>query len=94
MNKEWIKNNIIKLAISQDLPITKKQAEFIVDNLIARFVANLKMGYIFKLKNFCSLKYIDSKEREGRNPKTGESVKIPARKILRFKAARSTVIER
>ena len=93
MNKEWIKNNLISLAVSQDLAITKKQADSITENLIESFVANLKDGKEFKLRGFGGLKYVVSKERMGRNPKTGEPVKIPARKVLKFKAAKDTIME-
>lgn len=93
MNKEWIKENLVKLAAAQDLAITKKQAEFIAENLIARFIANLKTGQEFKLRGFGAFKYACSKERMGRNPKTSEPVKIPARKVLKFKAAKDMIIE-
>ena len=93
MNKEWIKNNLINLAVSQDLAITKKQADFITENLIENFITTLKEGKEFKLRGFGGLKYIASKERMARNPKTGEPVKIPARKVLKFKAAKDTIME-
>ena len=41
------------------------------------------------LTNFCSFTVISKAERKGRNPRTGETMVIPARKFIKFKPGKS-----
>jgi len=72
--------------VAQRLPsITLKDAEIIVDTLLESMTDALAQGDGIEIRGFGSLKVKDRPEREGRNPRTGESVRIPAKKSLHFR---------
>lgn len=69
--------------------ITKKQAQGTLDGLVSIIVGSVKKGDPVKLPGLGTFKKVQSKARMGRNPQTGEPVKIPARKKARFTVAKS-----
>ena len=72
--------------VAQRLPyMTLKDAEIIVDTLFDSMADALAEGDGIEIRGFGSLKVKDRGEREGRNPKTGESLRIPAKKYPLFK---------
>ena len=72
--------------VAQRLPyITLKDAEIIVDTIFDSMVDSLAQGDGIEIRGFGSLKVKDRAEREGRNPKTGESLRIPAKKLPFFR---------
>jgi len=76
-----------KLAKAGD--VSKKQAETILGSLVTTIVASVKKGDPVKLPGLGTFKKVQSKARMGRNPQTGEPVKIPARKKVRFTVAKT-----
>jgi len=75
-----------KLAESADL--AKKQADAVLEGLVATIVASLKKGDPVKIPGLGTFKKVQTKARMGRNPQTGEAIKIPARKKVRFTVAK------
>jgi integration host factor subunit beta len=72
--------------VARRLPyLTLKDAQIIVDTIFDSMVDALAQGDHIEIRGFGSLKVKDREEREGRNPKTGESVHIPAKKLPFFK---------
>ena len=72
--------------VAQRLPyITLKDAEIIVDTIFGSMVDALAQGDRVEIRGFGSLKVKDREERVGRNPVTGESVHIPAKKSPFFR---------
>ena len=69
--------------------VTKKQAEAIMEGLVTTIVGSVKKGDPVKLPGLGTFRKVQSKARMGRNPQTGEPVKIPARKKVRFSVAKS-----
>ena len=69
--------------------VTKKQAQAILENLVTTVVSSVKKGDPVKIPDLGTFKKAQSKARMGRNPQTGEPVKIPARKKVRFTVAKS-----
>jgi DNA-binding protein HU-beta len=69
--------------------VTKKQAQAILDGLVSTVVSSVKKGDPVKIPDLGTFKKAQSKARMGRNPQTGEPVKIPARKKVRFTVAKS-----
>ena len=65
--------------------LTHRDAEIIVDTIFDSMTDALAQGEGIEIRGFGSLKVKDRGEREGRNPKTGESVRIPAKKMPFFK---------
>jgi DNA-binding protein HU-beta len=69
--------------------VTKKQAETVMEALVTTIVGSVKKGDPVKLPGLGTFRKVQSKARMGRNPQTGEPVKIPARKKVRFSVAKS-----
>jgi nucleoid DNA-binding protein len=69
--------------------VTKKEAQGMLEGLVGIIVGSVKKGDPVKLPGLGTFKKVQSKARMGRNPQTGEPVKIPARKKARFTVAKS-----
>ncbi len=65
--------------------LNKKEARELVDSFFQELEACLAGGEPIKLSGFGNFDLRDKKERPGRNPKTGEKVPIPARRVVTFK---------
>lgn len=68
--------------------LTKKQANEIMDDLVGTFVKNLKKGNRIRMAGLGILQVRHRAARMGRNPATGETIKIPAKKKIAFRAAK------
>ena len=72
--------------ISDDAGITRAAAATAVQSLIEGITSSLKKGQRVTLVGFGTFGVSKRKARTGRNPQTGESIKIKAKTIARFKA--------
>ena len=73
---------------------TKAQAEKALDATIAALSAALGGGESITLTGFGSFKLVKRAARKGRNPRTGQEIKIPASNVVKFtpgKALKSKV---
>ena len=84
--KPMTKAQLVAL-ISEKSGITKKQASDILDLLADTAYKEAKKG--FTIPGVGKLVVIDRKARMGRNPQTGAAIKIPARKVLKFRIAKA-----
>ncbi|HDD64615.1 MAG TPA: HU family DNA-binding protein [Firmicutes bacterium] len=64
---------------------TKKEAAAAVDAMLDAIKKSLKKGEPVTLVGFGTFKVAKRKARKGRNPQTGEEIKIPAKKVPVFK---------
>lgn len=71
--------------VANIVQLTKKQAETIVNIVFDSIVASLRAGEKIELRGFGSFRLRNRKSRTGRNPKTGEKVDVPSKKIPYFK---------
>lgn len=71
--------------VSEKTKSTKSQSELILDATLKVIQETLKNGDEVKLVGFGTFSRSTRKSRQGRNPKTGESVKIPSAHVARFK---------
>lgn len=67
----------------------RSQAKELVEDISAFIRDSLKRGYKIPLMGLGKLYVRQTKARTGRNPQTGEIVQIPARKRVRFTAAKA-----
>lgn len=74
------------LAESHELP--KKQVNALMEDLISHLAKNLKKGNRVRMAGLGILQVRKRAARIGRNPQTGESIKIPAKKKINFRAAK------
>ena len=71
------------VAESSDLP--RKQADEVVQVILDSIIAALARGEKVELRGFGSFRIRRRGERNGRNPKTGDRVHVPPKKIPYFK---------
>jgi DNA-binding protein HU-beta len=71
---------------SKDL--SKKQATEILDTFFKFVVADLKKGNRIRISGFGILQVRKRAARMGRNPATGETISIPAKKKIAFRASK------
>ena len=71
--------------VARVVQLTKKQAEAIVNIVFDSSVESLRAGQKIELSGFGSFRLRSRKSRTGRNPKTGEKVEVPSKKIPYFK---------
>ena len=76
-------------AMSENANMTKVDAEKALKAFIDTVTEELKNGGKVQLVGFGTFEVAERAERQGRNPKTGETITIPASKSPKFKAGRS-----
>lgn len=75
--------------ISKAVPLSKADAGRALNTIIDNIVKALKKGEKLTLIGFGTFHVGKRKARTGRNPRTGEAIKILARKIPKFKAGKA-----
>jgi DNA-binding protein HU-beta len=73
-------------AIASKAGLTKADAKKALDAFIQSTTASLKKGGRVALVGFGSFSVSSRSARTGRNPQTGKEIKIPAKKVVKFKA--------
>ena len=73
-------------AISSDANLSKADAKRALDSFINNATTALKGGDRVALVGFGSFSVSDRAARTGRNPQTGASINIPAKKVVKFRA--------
>jgi DNA-binding protein HU-beta len=71
--------------LSKDAGITKEKANLAIDSLVDGVTRGLKKGSRVTLVGFGTFYSSKRKARVGRNPQTGETIQIKAKKVARFK---------
>lgn len=72
-------------AVALDTNMTKVEARKVVDATIRATVQTLRDGDRLVLSGLGSFSVQHKSERIGRNPRTGAAVKIPPRKVIKFR---------
>lgn len=83
MNKGDLVNEVAKVVA------TKKEAQAAVDCVIESIKKTLKKKETVTLVGFGTFKVDKRKARKGRNPQTGEEIKIKAKKVPKFIAGKA-----
>jgi len=74
--------------LCNDANLSKAEASTAIDSITSSIVNTLKKGGKVTLVGFGTFTVTQRKARNGRNPQTGESIKIKASKTARFKAGK------
>jgi DNA-binding protein HU-beta len=69
--------------------ITKKTSKGMMDCLAQTAISEVKKNGAFVVPGIGRLVRVDRKARMGRNPATGEAIKIPAKKAVKFRVAKA-----
>lgn len=73
-------------AIADKSELSRPVVDMIVSSLLEVVVAQVVAGHPVRLVGFGTFKPKQAKARQGRNPRTGEAIDIPARTVPAFKA--------
>jgi len=71
--------------VARTTQLTKKHAELIVNTVFDSIVQSLREGEKIELRGFGSFRIRQRGARIGRNPKTGDQVHVPPKRIPYFK---------
>ena len=82
------RNDLVE-RIAEEHELTKVFARELVDSVFGMITAAALKGEEVSLFGFGTFKVAERGARQGRNPRTGEAVKIAASRSLRFKPARA-----
>lgn len=74
--------------IANENGLSKKEVEQVLDSMITLFTKNLKKGNKIRISGLGILQVKQTKARMGRNPATGEEIKIPAKKKVAFRVSK------
>ncbi|HLI30911.1 MAG TPA: HU family DNA-binding protein [Terriglobia bacterium] len=75
--------------LAETTGVNNKVARQFMDSLAELAVRETKKNGVFILPGIGRLVRADRKARVGRNPATGEAIKIPAKKVVKFRLAKS-----
>ena len=84
------KSDIVEI-VAEKCGISKKDSMDMVESVFSVLKATLEKGEDIKISGFGKFEVKNKHERKGRNPQTGESIIIDARRILSFKP--STILK-
>lgn len=77
----------IAASVAETVGITKKQAVLCIESLVALAYKNAKNS--FTIPGLGKLVLVNRKARMGRNPATGAEIKIPAKRVVKFRVAKA-----
>jgi DNA-binding protein HU-beta len=76
-------------SLAEGCEVNNKTARLFLDSLSSMAITEVKKNGVFVLPGIGRLVRVDRKARTGRNPLTGESIKIPAKKVVKFRVAKA-----
>jgi integration host factor beta subunit len=83
MNKNTLIENI-----AEKTQLTKKDTEQVIDTILTGIADALAKGENVDVRGFGSFQVNGKKERQGRNPRTGEAITIAPRNVVVFKPSK------
>lgn len=78
-------------AIADNANLTKKDAAAALDAFVGIWADAMKADDKIQLLGFGTFKVVEKKATTVRNPRTGEKLEVPAKKVIKFKAAPSVL---
>ena len=83
-----IKADLARVVYDRHGGVSQREALEIVETLLERMKARLISGESVKLSGFGTLHVVNRKERVGRNPQTGETMRLKSSKFITFKPSK------
>jgi len=87
-NKRMTQTAIVR-ELAESTGVNSRVAKQFVESLAELAVRETKKNGVFIVPGIGRLVRADRKARVGRNPATGEAIKIPAKKVVKFRVAKS-----
>jgi DNA-binding protein HU-beta len=75
--------------MADEAGITKAAAAKALESYVSTVAKELKKNGKLGLVGFGTFSVLKRKAREGRNPQTGKAIRIPAKKVVKFKAGKA-----
>ena len=79
---------LVKL-LATNCEVSNKTAKQLVDDLASTAIKEVRKNGVFIVPGLGKLVRVDRRARVGRNPATGESINIPAKKVVKFRVSKS-----
>jgi len=79
------KSELIDQIAKRNTHMNQKDAEIVVNQIFDSMIDALVKGERIEIRGFGSFSVKNRPQREGRNPKTGDTVTIPAKRVPFFK---------
>ena len=76
-------------SLAESNEVSNKTAKALLEGLASMAITEVKKNGVFVLPGIGRLVRVDRKARTGRNPATGETIKIPAKKVVKFRVAKA-----
>ena len=88
MAKPMTKSQLYK-QLAENVELPRKTVVAFMDELTNVAMKETKNVGVFTLPGFGKLRKVNRKARMGRNPQTGEAIKIPAKTVVRFRVSKA-----
>jgi DNA-binding protein HU-beta len=75
--------------LAETCAVSNKVARQLLDTVAEEAIKEVKKNGVFVVPGLGRLVRVDRKARMGRNPATGEAIKIPAKKVVKFRVAKA-----
>jgi DNA-binding protein HU-beta len=87
-NQRMTQTQLVR-SLAEHSEVPNKTARAMLDGLSGLAISEVKKNGVFVLPGVGRLVRVDRKARMGRNPATGEAIKIPAKKVVKFRVAKA-----
>ena len=87
-NKRMTQTQLVR-SLAESCEVPNKTARGKMESLASLAITEVKKNGVFVLPGIGRLVRVDRKARTGRNPLTGEAIKIPAKKVVKFRVAKA-----
>jgi DNA-binding protein HU-beta len=86
--KKMTQSQLVK-KLAESAGVSSKVVKSLLENYTATIIAETKKNGVAVLPGIGRLVKVERKARMGRNPATGQAIKIPAKKVVKFRVAKS-----
>jgi len=87
-NQRMTQTQLVR-SVAEACETNNKTARTMLECLSNTAIAEVKKNGVFVLPGIGRLVRVERKARMGRNPATGEAIKIPAKKVVKFRVAKA-----
>ena len=88
MGKPMTKSQLYR-ELAENVELPRKTVVAFMDELTNIAMKETRNNGVFTLPGFGKLRKVNRKARMGRNPQTGEAIKIPAKTVVRFRISKA-----
>ena len=87
-NQRMTQTQLVR-SLAESCEVNNKTARQMLESLSSVAISEVKKNGVFVMPGLGRLVRVERKARTGRNPATGEAIKIPAKKVVKFRVAKA-----